>query len=370
MRKNVLALGCIAALVPVIFACSPSSSEADSGSSSVREVYEGVGSLATAKEQAELALKEDKVAETFSDDPTGLFLYSSYLQNLSPYSLTEGYSKSMSKATQKTSSSTRYLTRIKNPSRRFYQNLELTKTAILLTSSTYSVANRFYASDGDIDAYFAKDSSEWKELSEKNRRTMSKDEYIQKYGKLFFDQYFVTDVSSGGVHDSYFSDSYEEYLLNYKEHTFRTVDGLFGASLDRSTIKSFTLEKNDSGYVLDCELDADPAFYYEKVRKVSDEGFAAGSVSYESSELTFYLDEELYPVKLVAKSIFLGERDLLPVRSYDVVQEETEYRYFHSDKEDGFTDKNGKTFSLTIPEPTDSKDIYTENKVVEFDLSN
>jgi hypothetical protein len=368
MKKNVFTFLLIAATVPAILSCGQTSSSASSEASSVREVFEGRSSLVLAKEQAQAALKEDRVVETFSGDPTGLLLYSSYLQNLSEYALTEGFSKSVSKATQKTSSGTRYLTRIKNGSRRFYQNYDLTSSAVLLAHSTSSVANRFYAEGGKIEAYLAKDPSEWKKFTEEDKNTWTEDDYIQKYGKLFFDQYFVKDTSSR-VHDGYFSDSYEEYVMNYQEHTFRTVDGLFSPSVDRSTLSDVSLEKSKSGYVLTCTLSADEAFYYEKVRKAADEAFAEGSVRYESSTLTFTFDEELYPVKAAEKNVFVGERNLSVVPSLDVVHEETEYRYFHSDKEDGFTDKDGKTFSLTIPEPDDNEDIYTENKAVEFDLT-
>lgn len=212
-----------------------------------------------------------------------------------------------------------------------------------ISSGFTSTAYRFYDyKDGTntMKSMMCSKESDW---SNKTPDSMTYDDYIQKFGRLFKGKYYVTYDTSKDVPDTYLTDKEDEYKAAVKAGTSASVTtGISIYNMNSKTVTSSTLEKIDTGYRVSVTFNVSKgACSYFKAQMKTTGGV---DVSFVSSNIIYELDENL--------DLVHGKT----VDSYKTIgvtaDQMLDIYYYHNDIESVFNNK-----MLTVP-ATDSTTTF------------
>lgn len=301
------------------------------------------------------ALKNDEVVEKTRDSLGDVLNYACWLHATSPFGIMVGYSKAVSGA------STTEVTNavVSTPTECFYQNVSHSTAVMGITIDT---AYRYYdQKNGSLNAYECKTTDEWKKAGDPTK--MSYDGYIQKYGKLFKGDYFVTQDKEDNltVPEKYLTDDLDAYKASPETNKYE-INGVIAYDITNSNLlEGSSLTKNADGtYTLKAVLDPNKALSYYRVQMKTTGGLD-DYPTFSSSELTFTLDENLYPISSVFRDHYSGHK----VVGVDIQMIFYQY-YYHADSVNGFKDKDGQDFTVSIPNINDTDDPYTSERIHDF----
>lgn len=206
-------------------------------------------------------------------------------------------------------------------------------TPVVTVSESYTTSNyisafsRFYDKDDKITFFSASDINDLK-TSKVKRNEMSYDEYIQTYGKLFKEKYYVkrngvSDLLSN--EDKYSYSRNEDDILRY---------GISIYEINDHSYKSANLVKKGKNYHLSFVLDplVSHRFFGKQIKNT---GHMTSDPVFYNSEVTFVLDSSL---NLISSHSVDNYKVKFGLINLDISMS-TENYYFFSDSEKF---KNGK----------------------------
>lgn len=303
-----------------------------------------------------LSLDSGTLVSDYKDKLYDLVNYSCWLQSQSPYAMNVGYSK----ATSSASTTKVYNATVSTPNEIFYQNISNTHAVVVNLNTAY----RFYDDkSGTMKGYVLSTPSDWAKNPSPTDYTY--DDYIQKYGKLFKANYFVAQSSDStlAVPEVYLTDDLTTYEASDAKGKHE-VNGVITYDLMESTVKSdeSSIQRLDDGtYKVVLTLDPSTATSYYKVQMKTTGGLD-DYPSFSKSHIEFHLDRDLYLIDSYFHDVYNGKEYGLSV-NLDMVFYQY---YYHSDRIDGFVDKDGNQLSLTIPSITTIDDPYTAQQIHDF----
>lgn len=227
-------------------------------------------------------IQNGTLVNTYKDKAYKVLNYSFYKQASYRYSLTMTTGKTHALiADQKIRSAT-----LVTPECDYFENI---------SSGFTSTAYRFYDyKDGTnmLDSMMCSKEKDWET---KTPDKMSYDDYIQKFGKLYKGQYYVTYDTTDktkAVPDVYLSQNEDDYKNMLKSgKSAGNVTGVSIYTMNSNTVESSTIEKTDTGYQVSVNFNIkNGACSYFKVQMHTTGGV---EVKFVSSTITYDLDEEL-----------------------------------------------------------------------------
>lgn len=222
-----------------------------------------------------------------------------------------------------------------------------------VSSGFKTTGGRFYDKGQGIECYdfgsTARDS--WSTTPEK--KTITYDDYIQQYGKLFKGKYYCTTSSEAItdnhlVSDIYLTDDKNIYESNQDE-TKHLVNDISIYYITKDLTLNQAMAKNNTGYQIKLRLDTKADTYYVAQMKTTG---GVGIPVFKYTELSFLVDSNLDLVK----GTFIDKYDVMGMAA----TQNLDLYFYHNNEEPVFDG-----ISLPIPSPDDYSDPST--KLVEKD---
>lgn len=304
------------------------------------------------------ALAKGTVTEDYKDNALPVLIVALEKQAASSYAYEYTYDYSSS-TTLTNSTIVRRSVHIHKENEDFFQVISSNRVKVVNMSGEQSkIANRYYENNGGILAYKRFSPDEWKQNTSENGKVISDQDYLDEFGKSFLSQYYVRTQTLNGT-------SHDDFSLS-KADT-REESGLTPFLLTSKTVKSSSLSLNEDGnYELKLELDPENATVYEKKFMIRCDELL-DSPSFTSVSYSVELDKDLYPVESEISEVYRARLNTFNMPAKADYKRTSVRKFFHSEKEDGFTDITGAAFKLAIPEASDTADIFTTRKACSED---
>lgn len=282
-------------------------------------------------ETVQKELKDGTLLTNYADKAYQILNYSFYKQASYPYSLTLTTGKTHALIADQMIQSATLVT----PECEYYENI---------SSGFTSTAYRFYDyNDGSnsLQSMMCSKTTDWET---KTPESLSYDDYIQKFGKLYKGKYYVTyDTvdTTKAVPDIYLSKDEADYKAAVKAgKSAGSVTGVSIYNMNSKTVTGSSIEKIDTGYKVTVGLDVKKgACSYFKAQMKTTGGV---DVKFVSSSITYELDEELNLVH----GTTTDQYSTIGVTA----DQKLDIYYYHNNVESVFGN-----MMLTVPEKTSSQ---------------
>lgn len=168
------------------------------------------------------------------------------------------------------------------------------------SSSLVKTADRYYDDNIKVLGYECKYPEDWKKEGIEAKE-YTYDQYIQVFGKLMHGIYYCTDKTDVSdeepIPEKFLTLSKEEYQAS-TESTKHERSGVIAYSLTEKAVSSSTIEKTDSGYHIELELNVAYAVSYMSVQMKAT-GRLKARPQFSKCTLTFELDDSLHFISSV-----------------------------------------------------------------------
>lgn len=289
--------------------------------------YATEGNVLSIEEMEKKLAKNTNFESEYKDKAYELINYSLHKQASYSYALTIGKASAVAAGYTQNIVSSTFVT----PDCVYNQNVS--------SSSLVHTANRFYDyNDEKVECYLKSTPDQWQN-SDNVASEYSYDEYMQKYGKLLQPSYYCLATTNTAeitedkpIADRFLTLKEEDYKKN-NDSTKHHVNGVVIYMIGPSTVKSSSIEKTSTGYLLKCDLycDADivsgkskGCSYYSVQMRTT--GGLSKRPPFNKSHLEFNVDSNFELVSSYFEDEYVASMSVLNITT---TTQMTQY-YFHS----------------------------------------